>query len=57
MELKCPVCGKKVEWFDICDNCNWQNDGPNEKEDDLQGANKMTLREARDAYAKGEKVK
>lgn len=51
--MKCPVCGEDVEIFDICDNCNWQNNGPEEKESDLQGPNKMTLREV---YKKGEKI-
>lgn len=54
--MKCPVCGEKVDMFDICDNCNWQNNGPKEKEGDLQGPNKMTLKEAKEAYQKGEKV-
>ncbi|MDD3224346.1 MAG: CPCC family cysteine-rich protein [Clostridium sp.] len=48
--LKCPVCGEEVEYYDICYNCNWQNDGPNEKETGLRGPNKMTLKEAREAY-------
>lgn len=56
MKLKCPVCGEEVDYFDICDNCNWQNNGPKETENDLQGPNKMTLREAKEAYKKGEKI-
>lgn len=54
--MKCPVCGKEVDMFDICYNCNYQNSGPKEKEGDLQGPNKMTLREAREAYKRGEKI-
>ena len=54
--MECPVCGEEVDMFDICDNCNWQNNGPKEKEGDLQGPNKMTLKEAKEAYQKGEKV-
>ena len=54
--MKCPVCGEEVDMFDICDNCNYQNNGPNEDESDLRGPNKMTLKEAREAYKKGEKV-
>lgn len=54
--MKCPVCGDVVDMFDICDNCNWQNNGPEEKESDLQGPNKMTLKEAREAYKEGKKV-
>ncbi|NFQ67375.1 CPCC family cysteine-rich protein [Clostridium sporogenes] len=52
--MKCPVCSEEVDLFDICDNCGWQNNGP--KENDLQGPNKMTLKEARDAYKKDKKV-
>lgn len=54
--MKCPVCGHDVDMFDICNNCDWQNNGPEEKEGDLQGPNKMTLKQAREAYKKGEKV-
>lgn len=54
--MRCPVCGEEVEQFDICDNCGWQNSGPLERETDLKGPNKMTLKEAREAYKKGEKV-
>lgn len=55
--MKCPVCGSEVDMFDICDNCDWQNSGPKENEDDLRGPNKMTLKEAKQAYKKGEKIK
>jgi len=54
--MKCPVCGEEVDMFDICDNCNWQNSGPKESDSNLQGPNKMTLRQAKEAYKKGEKV-
>lgn len=47
--IKCPVCGEEVELFDICDNCNYQNNGLNGSLDETLGANKMTLREAREA--------
>lgn len=54
--MKCPVCEEDVELFDICENCGYQNSGPQEKEEDLAGPNKMTLKEARKAYKKGEKI-
>lgn len=54
--MNCPVCGNEVDFFDICDNCNWQNSGPKEKETDLKGPNKMTLKEAMKAYKNGGKV-
>lgn len=50
--MKCPVCGFKVDMFDICDNCNYQNSGPNEKNSNIKGPNKMTLNEAREIYRK-----
>lgn len=55
--MECPVCGNEVDMFDICDNCNYQNSGPEEKLDGPLGPNKMTLREAKEAYKKGEKIK
>lgn len=54
--MECPVCGEYVDMFDICDNCGWQNNGSQEKETDLKGPNKMTLKEAKEAYKKGEKI-
>lgn len=54
--MKCPVCGFEVDMFDICDNCNYQNSGPNEKNTNITGPNKMTLNEAQEAYKKGEKI-
>lgn len=53
--IKCPVCSNDVEWFDICDKCNWQNGGP-DRSDDYTGGNKMTLKEAKEAYKNGEKI-
>ncbi|MFL8713009.1 CPCC family cysteine-rich protein [Clostridioides sp. GD02377] len=52
--MNCPVCGKDVDMFDICDNCNWQNSGP--KEANYKGPNKMSLKEAKEAYERGKKV-
>lgn len=48
--LHCPVCGHDVIDYDICDTCNWQNTGIVNIDG---GPNKMTLVEAREAYAKG----
>jgi hypothetical protein len=54
--MECPVCGYEVDMFDICDNCDYQNSGPKEKLDGPLGPNKMTLREAREAYKEGKQV-
>lgn len=54
--MKCPVCSEEVDMFDICDNCEWQNNGPKELESDSSGPNIMTLKEAREAYKKDEKL-
>lgn len=51
--LVCPVCGKTVRFYDVCPNCNWQNNGDVEIDG---GPNKMTLEEARKAYAEGRPV-
>jgi len=55
-QIDCPVCGHNVEVFDICDHCGWQNSGLFEDEKSPQGPNKMTLKEAKEAYENGEKV-
>lgn len=54
--IKCPVCKSNVEWFDICDKCNYQNSGPKEQEGDPAGPNKMTLKEAKEAYKNGKEI-
>ncbi|MGL4572817.1 MAG: CPCC family cysteine-rich protein [Clostridium sp.] len=54
--MKCPVCSHEVDIFDICDNCNYQNSGSNERLNGPAGPNKMTLKEAREAYKNGEKI-
>ena len=47
--VHCPVCGKQ----DICDECGWQNTG----ETNIDGGpNKMTLAEAKKAYANSKKI-
>ena len=53
-----PVCGMHVLLFyEICD-CGWQNDPLQfDKPDYRGGANVMSLNEAREAYARGEKVR
>lgn len=56
LKINCPVCNEEVECFDICDNCEYQNSGPYEKETDSRGPNKMSLNEARKAYKEGKKV-
>lgn len=50
----CPVCGGVVEKVAVCQNCNWENNGLIEIDG---GPNKMTLEEARKAYAEGRPVK
>lgn len=52
--IHCPVCQELVETYDICERCNWQNTG----EINIDGGpNKMTLAEAKEAYAQGLKIK
>ncbi len=50
--LPCPVCGEEVDFFDVCDNCDWENRGPGEEDDGFKGPNTMTLSEARELYNK-----
>lgn len=58
---KCKCCGNDTldidSRFDICDVCGWQNDEyQNENPDYEGGANKMSLNQAKKAYAEGKKV-
>ena len=56
--IDCPCCGKtKVEEYDICDVCGWENDPVQSFNHERRGANKMTLPEAQRAYAEGRPVK
>lgn len=52
-QMSCPVCGDEVDMFDICDNCGWQNTGP---ENIDGGPNHMTLLEAIAAYKEGRPI-
>lgn len=55
----CPVCGKHVLlFFDICEECNWENDPLQfDKPDYRGGANEMSLNEARKVYREGRTVR
>ncbi|MCD8087122.1 MAG: hypothetical protein LUE22_00840 [Oscillospiraceae bacterium] len=57
-EIRCPVCGKtNVTEYDICTVCNWENDPIQNWKPDLPGgANRMSLNQAREAWAKGERI-
>ena len=54
----CACCNKRVvDFYDIWDVCGWQNDlVQNEDPDYGGGANRMSLNEAKKAYAEGRKV-
>ena len=52
--LHCPVCGTEVMDYDICDVCHWQNTGAFNIDG---GPNKMTLDEAKEAYARRKIIK
>ncbi|HFI0299994.1 TPA: hypothetical protein ACGOVX_001502 [Streptococcus suis] len=50
--IRCPVCGRDVMLFDVCE-CNWENTG----ETNIDGGpNKMTLAEAKEAFAEGRPI-
>lgn len=53
--MKFPVCSKWVDFFDICENCGYQNQGIN-VDNGLRGPNKMTLTEAKEAYKNGREI-
>ncbi|TKC98297.1 MULTISPECIES: CPCC family cysteine-rich protein [Polyangium] len=53
----CPCCGKRTlperGHYDICDNCDWEDDPSQESSPDRGGgANVVSLEEARKNYAK-----
>lgn len=54
----CPCCGKSyVEEHDICSVCSWQNDPVQTWRPDMGGgANRMSLKEAIEAYENGRDV-
>lgn len=58
----CPVCGQYQfeAWndMDICDVCDWCNDGVQESKPDYSGgANHMSLNQAREAYKEGRQIR
>ena len=60
-ESMCQCCnyyyGFKSE-YEICPNCGWENDNVQAKDPDYRGgANKMSLNEAKEAYANGKEIK
>ncbi len=59
---ECPVCGNKtldaLRDHEICTVCNWEDDLVQFIKPDFKGgANKMSLNEAREAWANGKEVK
>lgn len=50
LTIKCPCCCNKVDKYDICEVCGWQNSGPGERDTDPRGPNKVSLSEARKLY-------
>lgn len=57
-EINCPCCGEvMVEEYEICSVCGWENDPVQAEVATLRGANRMTLKEAKEAYSKGVPVK
>lgn len=58
---KCKCCGELTldadDLFDICSNCGWESDPIQEDNPDYKnGANKMSLNEAQQAYKENKKI-
>ena len=58
---KCECCGEmtidKDSLYDICENCGWESDQMQEENPNYEGgANKMSLNQAKKAYAEGRKI-
>ncbi|MGL4953590.1 MAG: CPCC family cysteine-rich protein [Culicoidibacterales bacterium] len=45
--INCPVCSERVEVYEICENCGWQNSGAKEGENSPPGPETITLGEAK----------
>ena len=55
----CPVCGRHTfsDVFEKCPVCGWENEYVQEKNPTWRnGANEMSLEEARKAYAEGKDI-
>lgn len=51
LKTKCAVCGNEIDRFDICDICDWQDDGLDSRDPDKAiGPNKISLNEAKKHY-------
>ena len=58
--IKCPVCGKTTFRTDgdICYVCGWFYDAVQQDDwDETECENEMSVRQAREAYRKGEPVR
>lgn len=59
--LICPVCGKHqfeyLDFYEVCPVCGWEDDGLQRDEPDYEGgANRMSLNQAKEAWAQGKPV-
>lgn len=59
--IKCPVCGEytfeEENNFEICAVCGWENDGIQKDDpDEKDCANRMSLNEAKKAWAEGRPI-
>lgn len=59
--LKCPCCGQyyfeEEDFYEICEVCGWEDDSLQRDDPDYEGgANKMSLNQAKKAWAEGRKV-
>lgn len=58
----CPVCGKyeyeTIDFSEICPVCGWEDDPyqVNHPDNKIDGANSMSLNEAREVYKRGGRV-
>ncbi len=55
--IKCPICGKyefkKVDDYDICPTCKWENDELQRKDPNYSGgANDLSLNEYKREFEK-----
>ena len=56
LNIKCPVCGEEYDGdslVDACPYCDWVYDFTDDEPTVKSGANPITLKEARENFAKG----
>ena len=56
LKHKCPICSQlafsEQGYYEICENCYWEDDGSNEENEGSFGPNHMSIKEYREEFLK-----